>query len=329
MIGSRLNLLSLYLSTSISTISLSKSWHRPSKSPNCSIEPIDLQRNAHRNTSHSKYSFQSFATATHQASRCGGKTRTKTKVKPHQRRRRKLAPHSASMTSRIWNSLPSVMLCGISPHIPPLPLYASANQNRYIRAFEVGRPSDSSKYDLALKIRTLKNGPVVRNRLRLPHPVKTNLKIAVICPSPSPVATAALAAGATLCGEENLFEIILKGSGALPFDRLLCHTDSLQKLNKAGLGRILGPKGLMPTVKFNTVIKDVTGAVKGMVAASEYREKLGVIRLAIGQLGFTPEEMQRNIRHFMEGVKRDFAALSDTVTKEIHEVVSFFSHPNR
>lgn len=77
----------------------------------------------------------------------------------------------------------------------------------------------------------------------------------------------------------------------------------------------------MPSTKMGTVTRDLKGVMKEMVGASEYREKLGVVRLAIGQLGFTPEEMQKNIRFFMEGVKRDFAALSDKVSKEIHEVV--------
>lgn len=77
----------------------------------------------------------------------------------------------------------------------------------------------------------------------------------------------------------------------------------------------------MPSTKMGTVTRDLKGVMKEMVGASEYREKLGVVRLAIGQLRFTPEEMQKNIRFFMEGVKRDFAALSDKVSKEIHEVV--------
>lgn len=46
----------------------------------------------------------------------------------------------------------------------------------------------------------------------------------------------------------------------------------------------------MPRTKFGTITKDVTGTVKGLVGVSEYREKLGVVRCAVGQLGFTPEE---------------------------------------
>jgi large subunit ribosomal protein L1 len=171
-----------------------------------------------------------------------------------------------------------------------------------------------------VKLRTLKNGPTIRNRLRLPHPVKTDVRICVICPADSKVAEAAKKAGASLVGEEEIFDAVKEGR--IEFDRCLCHADSLQKLNKAALGRILGPRGLMPSTKMGTVTKDVATAVKNMIGGSEYRERLGVVRMAIGQLGFTPEEMQRNIRAFMEQLKKDIGLLSDRISKEIHEVVS-------
>jgi large subunit ribosomal protein L1 len=191
--------------------------------------------------------------------------------------------------------------------------------SRYIRAFEVGRPPTSSKYELHLKLKSLKNGPVIRNRMRLPHPVKTDLQICVICPPDSKYAEAARSAGAFLVGEEEIFEAVK--DGRIEFDRCICQTDSLAKMNKAGLGRILGPRGLMPSAKTGTVIKDPASAVKELVGGSEYRERLGVVRLAIGQLGFTPEEMQRNIKAFMEAVKKDMAQLSDKISKEVAEVV--------
>lgn len=170
-----------------------------------------------------------------------------------------------------------------------------------------------------VKLRTLKNGPAVRNRLRLPHPVNTSLRICVFCPPDSPVAASAIKAGASLVGDDAIFDAV--NEGRIEFDRCLCHVDSVQKMGKAGLGRILGPRGLMPSVKTGTVVKDVAASVREMVGASEYRERLGVIRIAVGQLGFTPEEMQRNIRVFMDGVKKDLAQLSDRISKEIHEVV--------
>ncbi|KAF2246232.1 ribosomal protein L1 [Trematosphaeria pertusa] len=190
---------------------------------------------------------------------------------------------------------------------------------QYIRAFEVGRNPSSSKYEMHVRFRTLKNGPVVRNRLRLPHPVKTDIRICVICPPDSKAAAEARAAGATLVGEDEIFNQVKEG--IVDFDRCICHTDSLQKLNKAGLGRILGPKGLMPSTKTGTVVNQVGTSVRNMVGGSEYRERMGVVRMAVGQLGFTPEEMQRNIKAFMDALKKDIAQMSDRITKEVHEVV--------
>ena len=134
------------------------------------------------------------------------------------------------------------------------------------------------------------------------------------------MAAAALKAGAVLVGEESVFDEVKEGR--IKFDRCLCHVDSTQKLNKSGVGRFLGPRGLMPSAKFGTVVKDVGTTVGNLVGGSEYREKLGVVRMAVGQLGFTPEEMQRNIKAFITEVKKDIARLSDKIGKEIHEVVS-------
>ncbi|KAL8829432.1 MAG: hypothetical protein Q9191_002023 [Dirinaria sp. TL-2023a] len=197
--------------------------------------------------------------------------------------------------------------------------FALCDAMRYIRAFEVGQSPTSSKYDLSVRLRSPRNGPVVRNRLRLPHPVDTSIRIAVICRPDSRAAAQAARAGACLVGEDNIIDAVK--DGRIEFDRCLCHIDSVSKLNKAGLGKILGPRGLMPSVKLGTVVRDVSGSVKAMVGGSEYREKLAVVRLAVGQLGFTPEEMQRNIKTFMDGLKKDLAQMSDRVDKQIHEVV--------
>ncbi|KAK3075300.1 hypothetical protein LTR53_001501 [Teratosphaeriaceae sp. CCFEE 6253] len=190
---------------------------------------------------------------------------------------------------------------------------------RYLRASEVGRPPTSSKYELHIRLRTPKNGAVVRNRLRLPHPVKTDLRICVIAPSDSAQGIAARSAGAVIVGAEDVFLAIK--DGRIDFDRCLCHTDSLPLLQKANLGRTLGPRGLMPSVKTNTVVKDVASSVRELAGASEYRERFGVVRMAIGQLGFTADEMQKNIRAFIDSVKRDMQGISDQTAKEVHEVV--------
>ncbi|KAI9760525.1 MAG: hypothetical protein M4579_001610 [Chaenotheca gracillima] len=197
--------------------------------------------------------------------------------------------------------------------------FALCDAMRYLRAAEVGRPPTSSKYEMHVRLRTPKNGPAVRNRLRLPYPVKSDLRICVICPPDSKDAAAARAQGASLVGEEEIFDAVKEGR--IEFDRCICQTDSLAKLTKAGVARILGPRGLMPSPKLGTVVKDVGAGVSQMVGASEYRERMGVVRMAIGQLGFTPEEMQKNIQTVMQSVRRDINGMSDRVNKEVFEVV--------
>lgn len=155
--------------------------------------------------------------------------------------------------------------------------------------------------------------------MRLPHPVKTDMRICVIADPESSAGKAAKAAGASLVGEEHVFDMVKEGR--IEFDRCLCHADSLPKLGKSGIARLLGPRGLMPSAKTNTVVRDVATSVRDMVGASEYRERMGVVRMAVGQLGFTPEEVQRNIKAYIDALKKDMAALSDRISKDIHEVV--------
>ena len=183
----------------------------------------------------------------------------------------------------------------------------------------MGQKPTTVKYEMAVKLKSVKNGPVIRNRLRLPHPVKTDVRICVICPPDSKYAESARAAGATLVGEDDIFEAVK--DGRIEFDRCLCQTDSFAKMTKAGLGRILGPRGLMPSTKLGTVVKDPSLVIKDLVGGAEYRERLGVIRMAIAQLGFTPEEIALNIKTFLEAVKKDMAQLNDRINKELAEVV--------
>ncbi|KAM3417602.1 54S ribosomal protein L1 [Cercospora zeina] len=202
---------------------------------------------------------------------------------------------------------------------PPSASQANIFFTSYLRAAEVGYSPSSSKYELHVRLKTPKNGAVVRNRLRLPHPVKTDLRICVIAPEDSPAAKAAKEAGASLVGEDSVFEAVKAGN--IEFDRCVAHVDSVAKLGKSGVARILGPRGLMPSVKLGTIVKDVAAMVRDMVGGSEYRERAGVVRLAIGQLGFKPDDVQRNIKALVEQVRKDIAGIADMTPKDIHEIV--------
>ncbi|KAL2825944.1 ribosomal protein L1-like protein [Aspergillus cavernicola] len=197
--------------------------------------------------------------------------------------------------------------------------WALCDAIRYIRAIEVGREPTSIKYEIHIRLKTLRDGPVIRNMLRFPHSVQTESRICVICPPGSRHAKEALTAGAVLVGEKEVFDAVKDGK--IEFDRCICHPDSVDAMNKAGLGRILGPRGLMPSVKTGTVVDDVASRVEMLRGGTVYRERDAVVRLPIGQLGFTPEQLRDNLRVTLDQVKKDAASLNDRINKEIHEVV--------
>ncbi|KAF3927272.1 hypothetical protein ABW20_dc0109566 [Dactylellina cionopaga] len=197
-----------------------------------------------------------------------------------------------------------------------VPKYSLTDAMRYIRAFEVGKDERQTKYDVAVKIYTLKNGPTVKNRVRLPKAVKTDIKICVFAEGKH--ADAAKLAGASVVGTTEIWEQIKNGE--MDFDRIICHSNVFPAFQKTNLGRVLGPKGLMPSPKTGTVVGDVAAAIQAMIGASEYRERQGVVRIAIAQLCFTPEEVRDNIKVFVDQLAKDLARIED-FDKRINEVV--------
>lgn len=206
----------------------------------------------------------------------------------------------------------------VARNIPSRPQLICAY--RYIKAFEVGRDPEVPKYDIHIKLRTKKDGPVVRNQVKLPFSVKTDIKIAVICPPDSPAAKRARDAGAAYVGEEELFERIKEGK--IDFDRCIAVPASLPKMAKEGIPRILGPRGLMPNVKMGSVVENPGPAVKNMMGGSTYRERRGVVRMPVGKLSFTAEQLRDNVKAYIDAVKRDASNISEIAVKEIYEVVS-------
>lgn len=147
----------------------------------------------------------------------------------------------------------------------------------------------------------------------------------MICPPDSKAAKEAASVGAEVIGEEEVFEQIKKDN--INFDLCICHTSSLAAMNKAGLGRILGPKGLMPSAKLGTVVDNIAKTVRNMRGGTSYRERMGVVRVAIGQLGFSPEQLKQNIVAFISQLKKDASMLDDT-SKDVLEVVCLSIFPS-
>lgn len=109
-------------------------------------------------------------------------------------------------------------------------------------------------------------------------------------------------------------------NGPFEFDLVLCHDQSFTTLNKAKVARILGPKGLMPSAKLDTVVKNPSSAISDLVGKASYRERLGVVRMAVGQLAFTEQQLRDNIKAFMDHLKKDIGSTTQ-VSKSVHEVV--------
>jgi large subunit ribosomal protein L1 len=197
--------------------------------------------------------------------------------------------------------------------------FALCDAVRYIQAFEIGKASPTSKYEVHIRLKTKRTGATIRpNQLKLPHAVKADVRFAVVCP-PGKAANAAKAAGAVLVGEEDIFEALKTGS--VPFERLLAHPLSLPKLQKSGLPRILGPRGLMPNTKNGTITTDPKTLIANMAGGALFQERFGVVRMAIGKLSFTPEMLRDNLRAFINRVKAEIKKLPEEGVKEINEIV--------
>lgn len=141
---------------------------------------------------------------------------------------------------------------------------------------------------------------MVRGVVALPHGTGKALRVAVFAKGDK--AKEAEAAGADLVGAEDLAERITKGE--IPFDRCIATPDMMAVVGR--LGKILGPRGLMPNPKLGTVTPDVTAAVKAAKAGQiEFRvEKAGIVHAGVGKASFTAEALSENIRAFVNAINK-------------------------
>src|SRR5690348_10881962 len=112
----------------------------------------------------------------------------------------------------------------------------------------------------------------------------------------------AKAAGADVVGAEDLFETV--NGGKVDFDRCIATPDMMPLVGR--LGKVLGPRGIMPNPKVGTVTMDVTGAVKAAKGgAVEFRvEKAGIVQAGIGKASFSEEKLVENIKAFTDAVNK-------------------------
>ena len=141
---------------------------------------------------------------------------------------------------------------------------------------------------------------MVRGVVAMPKGTGKTARVAVFARDKK--AEEAKAAGADLVGAEDLAEKVQKGE--INFDRIIATPDMMAVVGK--LGKVLGPRGLMPNPKLGSVTMDVTAAVKAIKSGQvEFRvEKAGIIHAGIGKASFKEEDLLENLSAFINSVSK-------------------------
>ncbi|MCC8999645.1 MAG: 50S ribosomal protein L1 [Candidatus Contendobacter sp.] len=154
-----------------------------------------------------------------------------------------------------------------------------------------------------------KSDQVVRSATVLPHGTGKTVRVAVFAQGAN--ADAALAAGADVVGFEDLAESVKAGN--LDFDVVIASPDAMRVVGQ--LGKILGPRGLMPNPKVGTVTPDVAGAIRNAKAGQvRYRtDKAGIIHCTIGKVDFAPNQLRENLQALLHDLQKIKPATSKGV----------------
>ena len=168
---------------------------------------------------------------------------------------------------------------------------------------------ESMDLSINLNLGKDKKDQTLRTTVDLPHGNGKKIRVAVICSNEK--IEEAKASNAEKFGSDDLVEEI--NNGKVDFDILVCSPDMMSKVGK--LGKVLGPKGLMPNPKFGTVAKDIKKAVndikKGKV---EIRcDKDGNLSLSIGRANFDEKKIIENYKSVLETLEKDTPGLNNMI----------------
>ena len=199
--------------------------------------------------------------------------------------------------------------------------YDKSAQFETADAIKIVKQNANAKFDETIEahIRTGCDGrhadQQIRGAVVLPH--GTGKKVRVLVFAKGPKAEEATAAGADFVGAEELLPKI-QNEGWFEFDVVVATPDMMGVVGR--LGRVLGPKGLMPNPKAGTVTMDVTKAINDIKAGKiEYRlDKANIIHVPVGKASFTEEQLADNFQTLMDAiVKARPSSLKGTYLKNV------------
>ena len=171
---------------------------------------------------------------------------------------------------------------------------------KMVRANAKAKFDETVEFSMNLGIDPRHADQMVRGLISLPNGTGKTLRVGVFARNAK--AQEATEAGADVVGAEDLAEKIQ--AGEIEFDRCIATPDMMALVGR--LGKILGPRGLMPNPKLGTVTMDVKGAVNAAKSGQvEFRaEKAGIVHAGVGKASFDDEKLVQNIRAFVDAIQK-------------------------
>lgn len=193
-------------------------------------------------------------------------------------------------------------------------VYALKDAIKLVKERAKAKFDETVEVAINLNIDTRKSDQSLRGVVTLPAGTGKTLRVAVFAKGDK--AKEAKDAGAELVGDEDLAEKIQNGE--MNFDRCIATPDMMGVVGR--LGKVLGPRGLMPNPKLGTVTMDVAEAVKAAKGGQiEYRaEKAGIVHAGVGKASFSEADLERNVRALMDALnKARPAGIKGTYVKKV------------
>ncbi len=179
-------------------------------------------------------------------------------------------------------------------------LYPLADAVKMVKERATAKFDETIEISMNLGVDPRHADQMVRGVCNLPHGSGRTLRVAVFARGAK--AEEAKKLGADVVGAEDLFEIV--NGGKIEFDRCIATPDMMGLVGR--LGKVLGPRGLMPNPRVGTVTMDLATAVVAAKGGSvEFRvEKAGIVQSAIGKASFSLDKLEGNIKAFVDAVQK-------------------------